>query len=145
MNFFNFTREDLMQEPTIKKIVESEHIDNIEIIEWNNFGCHEFVSLGVPHPDYYNILATSDTENLSLDLDCWELVNDINLDLNSNIYDCATLRNENYEAEINIDYQILNQDDYIEFTYTNTCDEPTENEPQATLIIIIDYRKWEKC
>ena len=32
MNFFNFTREDLMQEPTIKKIVESEHIDRDEIL-----------------------------------------------------------------------------------------------------------------
>ena len=145
-NLKSWSNEELQQDLTIKTLAELNHIDNIEVIKWKEYGCHKFTSLGAPHPDYYDILATPDTENLSLELDHWNLKNDLydlSIDLNTYIDECVKFQSDNLEADLDIDYKILDQDEYIEFTHTNTSLEPTEYEPQSTLLIILDCQIWE--
>ena len=110
---------------TIKEIIEQNKTENIEIYVWKFYGKHIYGNPnGYPHYDYYDCAGASE-------------FNSLEIKENKLIFDDGSYLDMNTEIS-ELDYFVLNQQEYADYDQGFDKDWGVEDEPLSTLIITVE-------
>ena len=112
---------------SIRELIEQNPVENLEFIVWKDYGHHICANpSSYPHFDYYKYLGSTELNSLC--------IKD-----NKVLFDDSSYIDIDEEIPSNeIDYWVMNQEDYAEYDEPFNSDLAVEYEPLSTILIAVD-------